>query len=98
MAFWLGGAGYGTNAAEVFPTDTWSHVAGTWNGTLMRLYMNGNPVSTASFAELEPAWTGRVMQIGAMNSGECFLGKIDDVRIYDEALTDAQIQELYAGE
>ena len=81
--------------------ERWSHVVGIWDGSAMRIYLDGDllPVRSTDRSDgLEPAWTGEVIQIGAMNTTEFFLGKIDDVRIYEGALTDAQIRELYAGE
>jgi len=43
----------------------------------------------------KPLWTGTSMAIGSMNSGEFFTGKIDDILIYNYALSDDQVNDLY---
>ena len=41
--FWLdGGTGYtGVSAVNAVTLNTWQHVTGTWDGTTMRIYVNG---------------------------------------------------------
>lgn len=60
-----------------------------------RLYLDGDRKKTIPFSGrpklLEP---GRVLRIGDTGAGEFMDGVIDDVRIYAEALTDAQVTAL----
>src|SRR5439155_1644055 len=64
----------------------------TFDGATMRLYVNG--VQVASQAQTAPlAITTGTLQIGADSyAGENFAGRIDEVRIYNRALTAAEIQ------
>src|SRR5438093_11641326 len=72
--------------------NTWTHLAGTFDGATMRLYVNGvEAVSQAQTAALTA--TAGTLQIGADSyAGENFAGRIDEVRIYNRALTAAEIQ------
>ncbi|MEO7976714.1 LamG-like jellyroll fold domain-containing protein [Flavobacterium sp.] len=73
-------------------TNTWYHVAVTYdaNGTLT-LYKNGDVVGAAANV---PAFTGTAVRIGAFDPGQnLFNGTIDDVRIWNKVLTQAEIQE-----
>jgi hypothetical protein len=93
----LGGFGGGTVCqASPLPANTWTHLALTYNGSTLALYRNGNPtpVVTAS-ATGTPTNTTGTLQIGASQYGEYFNGKIDDVRVYNRALSGMDIQALY---
>src|SRR5438874_4554532 len=72
--------------------NTWTHLAGTFDGATMRLYVNG--VEVVSRAQTAPLTaTAGTLQIGADSyTGENFAGRIDEVRIYNRALTAAEIR------
>jgi hypothetical protein len=74
------------------PTNTWTHLAATYDGTTARLYVNG--VQVASQAQTGAiATSANPLQIGGDSFyGQFFQGTIDEVRIYNVALTTAQIQ------
>jgi len=69
----------------------WQHVAVTWDGTTMRAYYNGQPDGTAGFDGPMAVSDGNLF-IGRYYSG--FDGDIDEVRIYDRALSEAEIADL----
>jgi hypothetical protein len=80
---------YGTAA---LPVNTWTYLAVTYDGLALRLYVNGTQVSSV-------AHTGNIvtstnpLQIGGDSIyGQYFKGMIDEVRVYNVALTTAQIQ------
>ena len=75
------------------PLNAWSHVAATYDGAALRLYVDGAPAgSTAVTGSM--AVTSGVLRIGGNNLwNEWFSGLIDEVRIYDRALSQAEIQE-----
>jgi glucose/arabinose dehydrogenase/chitodextrinase len=79
-------------AATALPLNTWSHVALTWDGSLMRLYVNGvESANRSRSGTLQP--TTAPLRIGGNSPyGEFFLGRIDEVRVYDRALSAADIQ------
>ena len=89
----FGSASMATYGTSALPADQWSHVAATYNGAMLRLYVNGVQVSSL-------AQTGNIMistdslQIGGDSyySYQFFWGEIDEVRVYNLPLTAAQIQ------
>lgn len=82
----------------VFIENTdWIHVAMTYDGVGMRIYINGALDSSRSFYPGEAiVSSSRPVHLG-MRQGEqrYFDGLMDDVRIYDVALTADQISALY---
>jgi chitodextrinase len=92
-----GGGTFGTAGAAVYgtsalPPNTWTHLAVTYDGATLRLYVNGVQVSSL-------ARTGNIvtstnpLQIGGDSLfRQYFNGIIDEVRVYNVALTAAQIQ------
>jgi hypothetical protein len=86
--------------AEI-PTNAWSHVVGVCDsasGTL-KVYVNGTGGSTT--LGLVPWDSGCPWTIGGADlcgySGQFFTGGLDEVTIYDAALTSAQVQALYSA-
>src|SRR4249920_1718957 len=77
---------------SVIPVNAWTHLATTFDGTAIRLFING--VQVASVAQTAPlAPTTATLQIGAdAYVGENFAGLIDEVRVYNRALNAAEIQ------
>ena len=72
--------------------NQWTHVAGTYDGAVLRLYLNGTQVATQSKTGGVQV-TGTPLRIGGDTySGEFFPGRIDDVRIYNRALSASEIQ------
>ncbi|MEM7184625.1 MAG: LamG domain-containing protein, partial [Spirochaetota bacterium] len=72
------------------PTGEWVHLCGKYDGTTASLYYNGKPVASAA-----KTWdiVNSVFRISA-NSADGFIGSVDDVRIYNNALSDSQIRYL----
>ena len=72
--------------------NQWIHLAGTYDGTTLRLYVNGNQVSSQPQAGGIDVTNG-VLRIGGNSYwGEFFQGRIDEVRIYNRALSASEIQ------
>jgi hypothetical protein len=72
--------------------NTWSHVAVTYDGSNMLLYVNGALVATK--AQTGTIATGnQALRIGNSNASisEGFNGLIDEIRIYNRALSAAEI-------
>lgn len=69
--------------------NTWQHIAGVFNGTVMTLYING--VATSSIATSNTfAVSNNTALIGGIG-GEYFQGDIDEVRIWSVARTKCEI-------
>src|SRR5207244_10188084 len=79
-------------AAAALLLNTWSHLAVTYDGAAIRLYVNGAQVGTKSQTGSITSSTGPLRIGGDSVWGEYFAGLIDEVRVYNNALSAAQIQ------
>jgi Concanavalin A-like lectin/glucanases superfamily/Calx-beta domain len=80
-----------TGTAAVATTG-WTHLAYTYDGANMRMYVNGVLVRTVARTGNITASTGPLRIGGNEVWGEFFTGLIDDVRVYNRALTLAEVQ------
>jgi glucose/arabinose dehydrogenase/PKD repeat protein len=78
--------------AAALPANTWTHLAVTYDGAALRLYVNGVQAGSKTQTGSIPASTG-VLRIGGNSIwNEFFVGLIDEVRIYNRALPASEIQ------
>ncbi|MFI6321270.1 LamG-like jellyroll fold domain-containing protein [Nonomuraea sp. NPDC050556] len=84
-------SGANAPAASNLPLNTWSHVAATYDGATLRMYVNGTQVATNPTVGNLRAGTSPLRIGGNSGSGEYFSGLIDEVRVYNKALTAAQL-------
>ena len=84
---------YGTGP---LPVNTWSHLAGTYDGATMNFYVNGVLVASRAQTGALATSTGSLSIGGdliAHDSGPHYwAGLIDEVRIYNRALSAAEVQ------
>jgi hypothetical protein len=74
------------------PLNTWTHLATTWDGSTLRTYVNGDQVASRAVAGTLRTSTG-VLRLGGTGVwAEWFAGRIDEVRLYNRALTTTEIQ------
>ncbi|MDF2437791.1 MAG: hypothetical protein K0Q95_2167 [Bacteroidota bacterium] len=92
-AFWIGNQfnnwqrAYGTN---YIPLNTWVHLAGTWDGSTIKVYVNG--VLAASAAHSGNFFmASQEVRIGASSTSEIFNGRIDNVRVWNTVKSDTEI-------
>lgn len=83
------------------PVQTWSHVAFTYDRSTgaFRYYLNGTLVrsSTPGDSGLNGYFVNG-LNIGQSNgSSRQWLGRIDDVRVYNRVLSDAELGTMYAA-
>jgi hypothetical protein len=82
----------GISATTATPIGTWTHLATTYDGANLRVFVNGTQVATRAQTGNIRASTG-ALRIGGNNVwAEWFSGLIDEARIYNRALTAAEIQ------
>ncbi len=87
------GSGFkGIYGKESLPVNTWSHLTLTDDGEEMRLYVDGELVRETAAPPVTPS--EGPLQIGAnLMFSDYFKGRIDEVRLYDQALGSEEIEE-----
>jgi hypothetical protein len=75
----------------------WHLITGTYDGTTMKLYVDGVVVASAA-ATGSIAVTSDPLDVGNKNGStvgsDTFSGNLDDVRIYDRAISASEIATL----
>ena len=88
--------GEGAISGPPLPLDLWSHVAMSCEGGAKRLYVDGSEVA---FTSKSLRFDSTPLQIGADQEDgvviQYFRGRLDELRIYDRALSPAEIQQIY---
>jgi hypothetical protein len=74
------------------PLNTWSHVATTYDGTTIRLYINGAQVATRAQTGSLLASTQPLRFGGDAVWAEWLQGRLDEIRVYNRALPAAELQ------
>ena len=74
--------------------NTWTHVAGTYNGTTATIYVNGLSVATTSMTGSLGTNSNNFI-LGSFAGGEPVTGLIDEAAIFNYALSSVQISTLY---
>jgi hypothetical protein len=87
----VSGGDKGVSASSKLTLNSWAFLAATYDGASMKIYVNGTLVrskaQSGSIVEVNAP-----LKIGGDWSGEMFTGIIDEVRVYNTALTQAQVQ------
>ncbi|MFC1534682.1 LamG-like jellyroll fold domain-containing protein, partial [Thermodesulfobacteriota bacterium] len=84
------------NGTSAIQANQWQHIAMTWDGTTVTVYYNGVAENNTAYAGPIPTSNGD-LEIGVYSGGApipYFDGAIDDVRIYNRALSNTEIQSL----
>lgn len=92
-----------TTAADKLPLNQWTHVTATLTGSTGRIYINGELSVTSTTMSNDPVsygpstqnWLAR-SQYGA-NDGY-FNGSIDELKIYNYALTTVEVADSYMAD
>ena len=88
-----GGVSKTVHSTTTVPVNKWTHIAARYNGAALRVFINGTIETTKTamtgdlVATTEPLWIGG-------GSTTFFKGVIDDLSIYDSALSNADIAYL----
>jgi concanavalin A-like lectin/glucanase superfamily protein/BACON domain-containing protein len=83
---------FDTRGTTGLPLGAWSHLAATYDGTTLRLFVNGAQVSSRAVGGAMRV-TAQALRIGGNAVwNEWFQGRIDEVRVYNRSLTTADIQ------
>jgi hypothetical protein len=85
---------YPGSGNPILPVNEWAHVAVTFDGTTARFYVNGTQTGSGAFS-FGPNREAS-MHVGCCdsNGGNPFNGAIDDVGLYNQALSVAEVKAL----
>ncbi|HEY0714001.1 MAG TPA: LamG-like jellyroll fold domain-containing protein, partial [Polyangia bacterium] len=92
-----------STSSNAAPSGTWTHVVATYDPAASapqkKLYINGvlDNSATVSTALLYDTGSTGDFFIGSGGGGTYFDGTIDDVRVYNRAISAADVAALYAG-
>jgi hypothetical protein len=80
-------------------SDAWQHIVGVYDGKRIALYVNGELQEAVSASgplaqNTEPVWLGN----NSAAQTQFFSGWLDDVRLYDQRLSESEIKALYRGD
>jgi len=98
---WVGyGAGANITSTTTLSTNTWYHLAATYDGTTVKIYLNGS-LDTTGTPSLS-SFTYTATYIGELfwsqtTAARHFEGYIDEVSLFNSALDSANIQAIYNG-
>ena len=92
----------GSAGVDLVP-DEWVHVAGTWDGVSLKLFVNGVEVASKATTVAEMDDSAVQVNIGSAeafadgNRSAFFGGLVDEIYIFNGALTESQIGDLMSG-
>lgn len=82
-----------------FPANEWVHCAGTYDGSKLRIYVNGEMVADKDSSGVPWASTEHVYIGGDPGCGVRYIwsGALDELIIFNKTLSDAEIKSLTKG-
>jgi gliding motility-associated-like protein len=75
----------------------WEHIVATYDGSVMKIYTNGNLDTTRNINIPAIRYSNYGLNIGNHDAGPstCVHGAMDDLRIYNRAITACEVRYLY---
>jgi hypothetical protein len=94
---------YGTNkqqsswiwAQTASTTSAWTHIVCVYNAGAMTLYKNNVQVATGTYTHTNVTSANLPLYVGRGIGGDYYNGKMDDIGIWNRALTVCEINDLY---
>ncbi|GBE06827.1 doubled CXXCH motif [bacterium BMS3Abin10] len=82
---------------NIIPIDIWTHILFTYNGNYLRIYKNGLLLEEVPFVN-DAAVNANPLRIGSRGDGSYYFdGAIDEVIIYNKALTASEVRARYGA-
>jgi hypothetical protein len=80
-------------SATTLNANTWHHIAATFNGTRLKLYIDGKPTDSATYSTFNIGYGSTSSDVWIVDPVTGFGGTLEETRIWDHARTASQIQE-----
>jgi hypothetical protein len=97
----VGSQANGTESTTNITLNNWINVIGTWDGVNMKIYVNGQLENSNSNFSNNPGINNENLFFGTMAQNNLYPywlnGKIDDIGIWNRALTQQEITNMYTG-
>jgi len=84
--------------AAPITANQWCALSSVYDGTTLSIYSNGDLIAQTFVGSVPPFVNNAPLTIGGTVIDQVFGGAIDDVRIYDHALTPAEISAQYQAD
>lgn len=81
------GAWHATNDSYTLPSVGWFHIAGTWDGTDMKMYVNNSLVSSTTPGGTSTSGGQGIRLMRRWDAAQYMGGRLGIIRIYSSALT-----------
>jgi len=91
----IGGTRKKLNTVSIMTAGNWYHLVGVYDGSSMKIYFNGALDNSISQTGSLTSYSTRTTIGGWKNTTAFFNGSIDEVRIYNAALTASAIRGQY---
>jgi len=81
--------------------NAWNHIVGVYNGTQVSIYKNGVLIATKAYSTAITNATqtlGIGNDVGAPSYDDVWQGNIDEVKIWDKALSSIEVSTIYTNE
>ncbi|MFH0963227.1 MAG: LamG domain-containing protein [Planctomycetota bacterium] len=90
-------SGHNRSGEAPLPMKTWSHVVGTFDGNALVMYVDGKRVGSEPSIAVKIRTTSESLFVGRNKYPELsfFPGAIDEVKVYDRALSDKEVFAAY---
>jgi len=89
---------YGIASPYILNSNTWYNLAAVCDGTFVSMYINGGYVGTDTHPGGPPSAGFGTLGFGSNldNGTDWYLGSIDEVRLYNRAITSTEVAQIYS--
>ena len=82
---------------NIIKANEWTHVVGTYDGKKVEIYLNGEVEAEKDASIPIPANSSSFVIGGTQESRDWFTGMIDEVKLYNRGLTEAEVKNALKG-
>jgi hypothetical protein len=98
IIFWINdatAASFTAISPNAYNDNTWHHAVGVYGGSMVKLYIDGSQVASASAGTIFYGVGAIAIGRDGNNPGSYFKGLVDDVRIFQSELSAQEVLDLY---